>query len=164
MTRARRAASRGPSAVSPIAASPIPASPSAPANSSGAIAAVGPRRSAIPPTPQRVTAAVPVNASSPQKVKAELASRCGAKVKMAPPDAVMTTSAAIGPASARRNARRRATGPWPGSPSGARSAAPAARAIGQASGTASAGTAASTKTRLNPARSASQGAAGTRTN
>ncbi len=39
-----------------------------------------------------------------------------------------------------------------------------ARAIGQASGTASAGTTASTKTTPNPARSASQGATGTRTN
>ena len=41
-----------------------------------------------------------MNASSPQNVKAGLASRCGAKVRMAPPDAVTTTSAAIGPASA----------------------------------------------------------------
>jgi hypothetical protein len=95
MTRTRPAVSRGPSAVSPTAASP-----SAPVNSSGAIAGVGPNRSAIPPTAHRLTAAVPVNASSPQNVKAGLASMCGAKVRMAPPDAVITTSAAIGPASA----------------------------------------------------------------
>lgn len=95
MARTRPLVSWAPSAVSPIAASP-----SAPVNSSGAIAGVGPNRSAIPPTPHRVTAAIPVNASSPQNVKAGLARMCGAKVRMAPPDAVITTSAAIGPASA----------------------------------------------------------------
>jgi hypothetical protein len=144
----------------PSARSPIAASPSAPVNSSGAIAGAGPNRSAIPPAAHRLAAAAPVNAKSPQNVRAGLARMCGANVRMAPPDAVITASAAIGPDSARRNA----AGPGPEPPDGARSLPPADRAIGPASGMASAGAAASTKTSQNPARSASQGAAGTRTN
>ena len=119
----------------------------------------GPNRSAIPPAAHRLAAAAPVNAKSPQNVRAGLARMCGANVRMAPPDAVITASAAIGPDSARRNA----AGPGPEPPDGARSLSPAVRAIGP-SGMASAGAAASTKTSQNPARSASQGAAGTRTN
>ena len=155
MTRARAAASWMPSARRPIAASP-----SAPVKSSGAIPGAGPNRSAIPPTAQRLAAAAPVNAKSPQNASAGLARMCGANVRMAPPEAVITASAAIGPDSTRR----KAAGPGPEPPAGARPPSPAVRAIGPASGMASAGTAASTKTSQNPARSASHGAAGTSTN
>ncbi len=143
------------------ALSPIAASPSAAMKSSGAIAVVAPKRSATPPASHLLTAAAPVNASSPANPRAGLRSMCGVNVRMAPPDAVITTSAAIGPASTRHSL---AAGPCPESSAGARSRAPRARAIGQASGIASAGRTASTKTSPNPALSASQGATGTRMN
>ena len=54
MTSARLGASWTLSALSPIAASP-----SAPVNSSGAIAGVAPKRSAIPPAPHLLAAAPP---------------------------------------------------------------------------------------------------------
>ena len=78
------------------ARSPIAASPSAPVKSSGAIAAVGPKWSAMPPAAD-LLAAAPVNASSPKNPSAGLARMWGANVRMAPPDAVITTSTAIGP-------------------------------------------------------------------
>ena len=129
--------------------------------SSGAIAAVGPKRSATPPAPHRLTAAAPVNAKSPANPRAGLASMRGVNVRMAPPEAVITTSAASGPASRRHNA---AVIPGPEPSADVRSRSPTARAIGQASGIASAGRTASTKTSPNPARPASQGATGTRMN
>ena len=60
MTRARPGASSTLPAPSAIAASP-----SAPVNSSGAIAGVGPKRSAMPQAVHLLAAAAPVNASSP---------------------------------------------------------------------------------------------------
>ena len=71
----------------------------------------------------------------------------GAKVRIAPPDAVITTSAAMSPDSARHSA---AGVPRPEPSAGARSLSPTARAIGQASGMASAGRTATTKTTPNP--------------
>ena len=111
MTRARPAASWTLSAFSAIAARP-----SAPVNSSGAIAAVAPERSAIPPAAHLLTAAVPVNASSPKNPATGLARMREVNVRMAPPDAVMTASAAIGPRSARRSA---AVVPGPAPPAAA---------------------------------------------